>query len=120
MTQSKKILLVEEEAIATYIASNILEELKFKFDVADAGEKAIALAKKCNYALIFMDLGLPDKDGFEVTREIRKDSLNSDTPIVAITANDDQERRNQAEKVGMDDFLAKPFTIDKAKYVIKK
>ena len=90
MTQSKKILLVEDEPIATYIASNILEELNFKFDVADAGEKAIALAKKYNYALIFMDIGLPGKNGFEVTREIRKDSLNCDTPIIAVTANDDK------------------------------
>ena len=48
------------------------KSLKIEFDIADAGRKAIGFAKKSNYALIFMDIGLPDTNGFEVTQEIRK------------------------------------------------
>lgn len=69
-----------------------------------------------------MDLGLPDTDGYTVTETIREmeEQTNRHTPIVALTAHTDETFKKNAFESGMDDFLTKPITIEKAKQVIDK
>lgn len=121
MGSLKNILVVEDNMVAALIVSDILSELNFKHAIAGTGKQAILCAKATKYDLILMDIGLPDTNGFEVAKQIRaQENLNKDTPIVALTAHDDEEHRRNAEKVAMNDFMVKPFTLDKGKEICNK
>lgn len=68
-----------------------------------------------------MDLGLPDYDGTEVTAMIRAgNSINKNTPIIALTAHQHEDEKANAFKCGLNDFLAKPFTTEKLEYLLQK
>lgn len=102
-----KVLLVEDLPLAAKIARYILADLNCDVDVASNGADALIKAKTNRYDLIFMDVGLPDATGFEVTQRIRSAGIT--TAIYALTAHTDGEHRSQAVKSGMTGFLTKPL-----------
>jgi CheY-like chemotaxis protein len=124
MKQGDKILLIEDVKIAQMVAAENIRELGFEVDTADSGKAALTLLKKEEkekYLLVFMDLGLPDTDGFELTQEIRQsDLLDKAVPIIALTAHHEKSYQEKASQYGLDDFLMKPLTIEKAKTLLKK
>jgi CheY-like chemotaxis protein len=89
--------------------------------VAEDGETALSKVQKKNYDLIFMDIGLPDIDGYTVTLKIRKrERTTRHTPIVALTANANEPEKAKAMAAGMDDFYAKPLTAEIAKKILNQ
>jgi two-component system aerobic respiration control sensor histidine kinase ArcB len=121
-SESYKILLVEDDKLAQLIAAHILKEAGSIVEIADNAKTALALAKKNTYDLIFMDIGLPDKSGCEVTNEIRawEKKKKKNTPIVALTAHIDNDSKQQCLKVGMDEVLTKPLDEKKSKDIFLK
>jgi len=116
-----KFLLVEDEPIAQVVSATNIRELGFDIDIAGSGEKALTLLQSNNYALIFMDIGLPDTTGFALTKKIHQEKLVAEkTPIVALTAHDDEDTRAKAKECGLIDFVVKPLTIPKATALFKK
>ena len=104
------ILLVEDNEVNQKVAIKMLTSFGLKCDLAVDGVQALKLCRRNAYELIFMDLQMPNMDGYEATRAIRKEEgLNQDTPIIALTANAFYDVKNQCLKVGMNDFLAKPY-----------
>jgi two-component system aerobic respiration control sensor histidine kinase ArcB len=89
-TLPPKILYVEDNLIAVKLMQAELAELKYIADHAATGQHAIQLANKNAYDLIFMDIGLPDIDGFEVADAIRVDSKSKNASIIGLTAHIDQ------------------------------
>src|SRR5262245_19206481 len=81
-----RILLVEDSGVAAYVAKSILSRLNCVVEIAEEGQTAVRLAAEKPFHLIFMDIGLPDIDGYQATRRIRLNELNKHTPIVALTA----------------------------------
>jgi two-component system aerobic respiration control sensor histidine kinase ArcB len=81
-------------------------------DIAESGKKALDLWKANDYDLIFMDIGLPDMDGHEVTRHIRLQELtrNTHVPIIALTAHAGDENKKRCIDAGMNAVLIKPLT----------
>jgi CheY-like chemotaxis protein len=77
-------------------------------DLAENGTAAVNLARQNTYAIILMDLKMPELDGIMATREIRANSLNRGTPILAMTANAFDEERQACLEAGMNDHIAKP------------
>jgi signal transduction histidine kinase/ActR/RegA family two-component response regulator len=108
-----RILLVEDEPISQEVAREQLEDLGLRVDVAQNGAEAVRLAHRGAYALILMDMQMPEMDGLEATREIRRQSAAPGTPIIALTANAYAEDRERCLAAGMDDFIAKPFDPEK-------
>lgn len=102
-----KVLLVEDLPLAAKIARFILGDLSCDVDVATNGAEALIKAQSSRYDLIFMDVGLPDATGFEVTSRIRKAGVS--VPIYALTAHTDSDHRDQAIAAGMTGFLTKPL-----------
>lgn len=102
-----KILLVEDNQINVKIVRQFLNKWDVQSDAASTGIEALELIGLNKYDLIFMDLHLPDMDGFEITTEIRK--TDSVTPIIALTADGQLQIKEAAIAVGMNDFLTKPF-----------
>ncbi|SKA57712.1 response regulator [Enterovibrio nigricans] len=72
-------------------------------------KEAIEAIKQRKFALVLMDLQMPEMDGFEACKEIRElDEQSNALPILAMTANVSQQDRDRCKRVGMDDFIAKP------------
>ncbi len=108
-----QILLVEDNKINQKLALTILRKLGYAVDLAENGLEAVTAAENKHYALILMDMQMPDMDGLEATRRIRSSQgPNADSPIIALTANAMQSDRQACRAAGMNDFLSKPFNRD--------
>jgi two-component system aerobic respiration control sensor histidine kinase ArcB len=125
MDNSKKIrvLLVEDNRIAQKIGSIVLQSLGCEVDIIDNGATALKFFGENHYNLVFMDLGLPGKDGYSIAAEIReiekKFSLEP-TPIICLSVHVSESFRTKALKVGMNDYITKPLTLENCKSVLKR
>ncbi len=108
-TYSGHILLVEDTIVNKKIAEIMLNKLGLSIDLASDGKQAIDLYNKNNYDLIFMDCRMPNMDGYEATKIIRKIHKQKHIPIIALTANAMNEDREKCKAAGMDDIITKPF-----------
>lgn len=106
------ILVAEDEPINREVAVELLEAAGLAVDTAEDGQIAVELARHKRYHLILMDMQMPQLTGIEATRIIRADSLNRDTPIVAMTANAFEDDRQACLAAGMDDHIGKPVNPD--------
>ncbi len=109
-----RILLVEDVEMIQLVTVSLLEGLNGEIDVADTGEKALALFQAKNYDLILMDIGLPDMDGYAVTRKIRAILQGKHIPIIALTAHAADDVKERCDAAGMNIALQKPLTRDRA------
>ncbi len=104
-----RILLVEDEPrIANFVVKG-LRENAFAVDVAETGDDALYQAEINTYDAIILDVMIPEKDGFEVCRELRE--KGSQIPILMLTARDAVEDRIEGLDTGADDYLTKPFAF---------
>ncbi len=105
-----RILLAEDNPFNQKVAVGMLNLLGCSVEVASNGIEAVEMIQHGNYDLVFMDCQMPEMDGYEATRQIRKLAGDSSTtPIIAMTANALSGDRNECFAVGMNDFLSKPI-----------
>jgi CheY-like chemotaxis protein/HPt (histidine-containing phosphotransfer) domain-containing protein len=104
------VLVVEDTPVNQVVAARMLEKCGFEAQVADNGRAALAALSERSYAAVLMDCQMPDLDGYETTREVRRREQGSRrTPIIAMTANSMQGDRERCLAAGMDDYLTKPL-----------
>lgn len=107
-----EILIVDDNVPNLMVAEGILAPLQMKIDKASSGIQAIEMIEKKHYDLIFMDHMMPELDGIETTRIIRRFHEDYDTvPIIALTANVMEETQAMFLVEGMNDFVAKPIEL---------
>jgi len=115
-TIKPKILIVEDNLINQKVAQLFLENLGYEADIAANGQQALAIFNR-GYALILMDLGLPDMDGIEITKKIRE--RDKHIPIIACTASGENYKA-KCLAAGMNDFIIKPILLDTLKTLLAK
>ena len=123
--QGRKLLLVEDNGLNREMEKDLLEECGFIVNDVDDGTVAVAVmeqAKAGEYAAIIMDVQMPNMDGYEATRLIRKmaDPAIARIPIVAMTANAFNEDRLKSREAGMNAHITKPIDMDKLLKVLDK
>jgi PAS domain S-box-containing protein len=114
-----RILLVEDNEFNRLVACNTLGRFKCQVTQAENGQVAIGLLEKNKFDLVLMDLQMPVMDGFETTRTIRE-KLGLELPIIALTANAFKSELERCVKIGMNDYVTKPFEEEKLMGVILK
>jgi PAS domain S-box-containing protein len=118
-----KILLVEDNIVNQRVAAIMFNKLNLTIDIASSGSEAISILSSMRYDLVFMDIRMMEMDGIEATRIIRDTSssvLDHSVKIIALTAQAMNYDRQICLDAGMDDYLAKPITLDNLETVIKQ
>ncbi len=108
-----RILLAEDEPINQEVSRGLLEDVGFAVDLAEDGAQAVELAKCTRYALILMDMQMPNLNGVDATKVIRALPGYAHTPILAMTANAFDEDRQVCIEAGMNDHIGKPVDPDR-------
>lgn len=118
--KASKILLAEDNQMNQFIAKKIFSTLGYTIDIAVNGREAVTMHKNNSYDIIFMDVQMPEMDGLEATKKIHAMDQSRKPVIVAMTANALKEDEDICFAAGMQDFLAKPFTIEQLKMVLNR
>jgi two-component system sensor histidine kinase/response regulator len=108
------VLLAEDNKINQQVAEELLAQAGLKVTIANNGREAVEmLAGKNEYEAVLMDMQMPELDGYEATRTIRRNPEFADLPIIAMTANVMAGDREKCLEAGMNDHVAKPIEPDK-------
>ena len=105
--EHKMVLVVDDNKVNRLVLGRMAKKLGLNVDYAENGVMAVAKTGKSSYDAIFMDIEMPEMNGVEASRAIRK--MGVETPIIAVTAYTMPEDRNECFLAGMDDFLSKPI-----------
>ena len=103
-----RILIVEDEPGIAFTLENDLQTEGYEVTVVSDGVEAVRRARAGSFDLILLDVMLPNKDGFEVCRDLRHGGLN--TPIIMLTAKTQEAEKVLGLDVGADDYVTKPFS----------
>lgn len=118
-----RILVVEDNRINQQVVVGLLKKLGFNADIADDGLKAISILSQKNYDLVLMDIQMPEMNGIDATSRIRfpnSEVLNHTVPIIAMTASAMKGDREKCLEAGMNDYLAKPLTMDRLSEALER
>ncbi len=116
------ILVVDDNRINRKVTESLLKTLKVKTDTADSGREAIAKIKEKKYDFVLMDYMMPEMDGRETLQRIRELDVpySATIPVVALTANGEENIGEQLIAQGFDDFLRKPIDLQEICDIIKR
>lgn len=109
-TPKTRILLAEDDENLGLLLQEYLNAKNFETDLFGDGEKAFRSFEKNHYDICILDIMMPVKDGFTLAREIRM--INSDIPIIFLTAKSMKEDVIEGFRIGADDYITKPFSME--------
>jgi len=108
-----RVLIVEDNKVNQLLVKNMLRNFGFEhFDTAENGKVALHKLSDTDYDLILMDIQMPEMDGYEITREIRKRLRPEmrNVPVIAVSADASEKEKTKAREAGMNDYVVKPYT----------
>lgn len=124
MGERLKILLVEDNLLNQRVVTFSLKKYSHEVIIANNGVEAVERYREQSFDVILMDIMMPVMDGLEATVKIREaeklDGFQRRTPIIALTANTMDNDKEKCMSFGMDEFMAKPFDIEKLKKIFRE
>jgi osomolarity two-component system sensor histidine kinase NIK1 len=124
MKENLSILLVEDNILNQRITTFSLKKFNHEVDIANNGLEAVNKYREKEYDVILMDIMMPVMDGLEATFQIRKYEKETGgerhTPVIAITANTLDNDRDKCIATGMDEYMAKPFDMNRLNEIFKE
>jgi CheY-like chemotaxis protein len=116
-----RVLVAEDNVVNQKVAARMLEKLGVRTDVAANGREALEMMRMLPYDLVFLDCQMPEMNGYEAVAEIRRrEGSERRTPVIAMTAEAIDGRREQCLEAGMDDFIAKPVKMEMLAQALKR
>ena len=109
LASNPRVLTIDDDPVCRLAVSSALQQAFSPPDQAENGTAALALVEKHSYDMIFLDVEMPGKNGFETCTEIRRTKLNSATPVVFVTIHSNFESRAKASESSGHDLIAKPI-----------
>ncbi|MBT1690305.1 response regulator transcription factor [Dawidia soli] len=117
MSAAKQIMVVEDDESLGFLIQDSLSTHGWAVQLYTTGEKGLTAFHNNTFDLCILDVMLPEKDGFDLAREIRK--YNQGIPIVFLSAKNQTEDRIKGFQIGADDYVSKPFSLEEFKYRIE-
>ncbi len=115
------VLLVEDNEVSQLVALNMLRQFGCQITQAKHGKEALEILARQSFAVVFMDVQMPEMDGFEATRLIRqREGTQQHTLIIAMTANAMRDDAEYCLTAGMDDYIAKPISLERIGNILEK
>ena len=111
-----RLLLAEDNAMNQEIALEMLKDTGYRVTLAENGRQALSALARAEFDVVLMDCQMPELDGFEATRMLRRQEAQAGcrrTPVIALTANAMSGDRERCREAGMDDYVTKPYSRDK-------
>ncbi len=105
----KNVLLIEDDRELCDLLALHLKDIDLELDIANDGQKGLALALEKDYSLVLLDVMLPEMDGFEVCRSLR--AKKKKLPILMLTAKSEEFDKVLGLELGADDYITKPFSV---------
>ena len=112
-----KVLVVDDEVEVVEFLCNFLKRSNVSSERAVNGEGAIKVFAETRPEWVLLDIKMPDMDGFEVFKEIKK--IKPDVKVIMITGRDDKESQSKAKKLGAVDYIIKPLDLEELHQKIK-
>jgi len=117
---AKLILIVEDSPIERKIAEAVCLDQGYRTVVVTEGDKALVAAVENKPDLVLLDVILPNKNGFQVCRQLKNDDGTKDVKIVIVSSKDQASDKFWGLKQGADDYLTKPYKEEELKAIIEK
>ncbi len=111
MLEKQKILIADDDPNVIKSLTYVLKKEGFDSQVAMNGEEAMVKIRESKPSLMFLDVMMPRKNGYEVCREVKDDPALSDIYIIMLTAKGQEADRETGLRMGADEFVTKPFSI---------
>jgi len=118
LPETLSILLAEDNLINQKVAQSIFKNIGYEIEIAKNGLEAVEILENKEFDVVFMDLLMPEMDGFQAAQKIREKGHT--LPIVALSADDTDETKNAAFEAGMNDYLMKPARVEGIKKLLIK
>jgi len=119
--KDKRILVVDDDPDIVTAITAVLTDMGATVDSAGDGNTAVSLAQEKEPDLVILDIMLPQKSGFLVLEKLRQTRPRSEGPrIIMITGNEGRRHREYAETLGVDEYMTKPFRMDRLREVTEK
>jgi len=116
---SKKILVVDDEEVIRKFVKIHLSKLGYEVEVVEDGAKAVEQLAKEDFDLLICDIMMPNKNGWEVIKEVRSNPKTKDIPVIVLTAKNEDADMFKGYDLGANYYMTKPFTKSQLLYGIK-
>lgn len=107
---SKKVLVVDDSQVDRDKLSSVLQSAGFQVSTAIHGAQALDMVKASAPEIIFMDVNMPEMDGFAATRALKGDAATKDIPVVLVTSKDQKADKAWGQMLGASGYVTKPYT----------
>jgi two-component system chemotaxis response regulator CheY len=116
---SKKIMTVDDSATIRQMLSFTLKDAGYDVIEAVDGQDACDKLKEAPVSMVITDLNMPQKDGIELIREVRKDPANRFVPIIMLTTESQEKKKQEGKAAGASGWIVKPFSPEQLLAVVK-